>query len=70
MTQLSENPLPEVAPSGRPLAEMAVWEPVADGVDAGSALADLDRRGMLLLIQVGVAALALAVITGIVSVWT
>lgn len=53
----------------RPAAEMAAWDPMDEHEheDAVWELTQLDRHGMLLLVQVGVATLLLAVATGVVT---
>lgn len=57
------NPLPE----DRPAAEMAAWDPSEERDDITWELAELDRHGMLLLGQVGVATLVLALATGVMA---
>jgi hypothetical protein len=61
------NSLPVVDQAGRPLAEMAAWDPMDEHNDAAWEYSELDRRGMALLGQVGVATLALALVTGVVT---
>lgn len=62
---LNPNPLHELEPVGRPEAEMAAWDPMDEHDDAGWQFNELDRRGMLLLGQVGAATLVLALATGL-----
>lgn len=51
----------------RPAAEMAAWDPMDDHQDASWELTELDRHGMLLLGQVGLATLVLALATGVMT---
>jgi hypothetical protein len=64
------NSLPDFQQAGRPVAEMAAWDPMDDHRDAAWELSELDRRGMVLLGQVGVATLALALVTGVLSTFS
>lgn len=48
--------------SGVCRAEMAVWDPADEYDDAGRALAELDRRSMLLLAGLCVLTLAMALV--------
>ena len=61
------NSVAAVDAAGRPLAEMAAWAPMDEHNDAPWEYSELDRRGMALLGQVGVATLALAVVTGVMT---
>ena len=46
---------------------MAAWDPMDEHQDASWELTELDRHGMLLLGQVGVATLVLALATGVMT---